>query len=174
MTTLSVDIPVLTTERLILREPREADLDAMVAFEASDRTRYIGGKLEPWQTWGVLNATIGSWITRGFGWWTVEDRASGVMAGRVGVGYPLDWPEPELGWHIYDGFEGRGLAHEAALAARNCAHGQMGLGPLISLIHPENTRSRRLAERLGAVIETDDYILRGEPCLIYRHPQVSA
>ena len=34
MPTLSVDIPVLTTERLILREPRLADLDAITAFGA--------------------------------------------------------------------------------------------------------------------------------------------
>lgn len=170
MATLSVDIPVIETERLILREPRLSDLDAMIAFGTSDRTQYVGGKMVPWQSWGALNATIGHWITRGFGWWMLEDKASGQTAGRVGVGYHLDWPEPELGWHIYDGFEGKGLAYEAALAARNHAQGQMGLGPLISLIDHGNIRSQRLAERLGAVVETPNYQIRGASCAIYRHP----
>ncbi len=174
MPTLSVDIPVLTTERLILREPRLADLDAITAFGASDRAQYVGGKVAPWQSWNILNAAIGHWITRGFGWWVLEDKASGAVAGRVGVGYHIDWPEPELGWHIYQGFEGKGLAYEAALAARDHAQGQMGLGPLISLVPPDNLRSRHLAERLGAVIETEGYEVRGTPCLIYRHPQVPA
>ena len=48
MPTLSVDIPVLKTERLILREPRLADLDAVTAFGASDRAQYVGGKVAPW------------------------------------------------------------------------------------------------------------------------------
>ncbi|MFD1795666.1 GNAT family N-acetyltransferase [Paracoccus aurantiacus] len=173
MTTLTIDIPVLETERLFLREPRLSDLDAIVAFGMSDRTEFVGGKLEPWQSWNVLNAAIGHWINRGFGWWVLEDKATGAVAGRAGIGYHLDWPEPELGWHIYDGFEGKGLAYEAALAARDHANRHFGLGPLISLIAHGNTRSRRLAERLGAKIETEDFQIRGTPCMIYRHPQVA-
>ena len=49
----------------------------------------------------------------------------------------------------------------------------MGLGPLISLIAPENLRSRRLAERLGAVPESETSI-RGTTCIIYRHPMGTA
>lgn len=171
MTTLSIDIPVLETDRLILREPRLSDLDAMTAFGATDRTRFVGGVMAPWQSWNMLNAAIGHWITRGFGWWMVEDKASGAIAGRVGIGHHIDWPEPELGWVVYDGFEGRGIAYEAALAARNHAQGPMGFAPLISLIAPDNLRSRRLAERLGATVEREDAEVRGTACMIYRHPQ---
>lgn len=174
MPSLSVDIPVLETERLFLREPRLDDLDAIVAFGMSDRTEFVGGKLEAWQSWNVLNAAIGHWINRGFGWWVLEDKATGDVAGRAGIGYNLDWPEPELGWHIYEGFEGKGLAYEAALAARDHATRHFGLGPLISLIAHGNARSRRLAERLGATIESDNFQVRGTPCMIYRHPQVAA
>ena len=63
---------------------------------------------------------------------------------------------------------------DAGRTARDHAQGQMGLGPLISLVPPDNLRSRHLAERLGAVIETEGYEVRGTPCLIYRHPQVPA
>jgi ABC-type sugar transport system permease subunit len=39
--TLPFDIPVLATERLVLREPREADLDAMRAFFLGARAQFM-------------------------------------------------------------------------------------------------------------------------------------
>ncbi len=45
--------------------------------------------------------------------------------------------------------------------------------PMISLIAPENARSRRLAERMGAQIEREGEVT-GIPCLIYRHPAEAA
>ncbi|WP_134727140.1 GNAT family N-acetyltransferase [Paracoccus luteus] len=171
--TLSAVVPVVETDRLILRAPRLGDLDAIAAFAVSDRSRFVGGPGPAWQGWSSLTGMIGHWVLRGFGWWVVEDRATGAVAGRVGMGQHVDWPEPELGWHIYEGFEGRGLAFEAALAARRCAQGRQGLGRMISLVHPENTRSRRLAERMGAVPERE-FTLRGNPCIVYRHPQEAA
>ena len=172
MTLLSVDIPVLETERLVLREPRMDDLPAMAAFHASDRVAHIGGPLEEWAVFVRLSANLGQWFLRGHGWWTIEDRATGAVAGRCGIGMATDYPEPELGWHVYDGFEGRGLASEAALAARRWWTGRGNPAP-ISLIRPANTRSIRLAERLGAVPERE-ITLRGEPCLVYRHPAEGA
>jgi len=170
---LSVDVPVIETDRLILRAPRFEDLEAITAFGLSERSRFVGGPVEDWQSWSILTGMIGHWIIRGFGWWMIEERATGRVAGRTGIGHHIDWPEPELGWHLYDGFEGKGIAFEAALAAREHAHAVMGLGPLISLIAHENIRSRRLAERLGAVPESET-VIRGTPCLLFRHPMGTA
>lgn len=171
MASLGLDIPVLETERLILRAPRLDDLGAITAFGTSERSRFVGGPMNDVGSWNALMILMGHWTARGFGWWMLEEKATGQVAGRVGIGHHVDWPEPELGWHLYDRFEGRGFAHEAAVVARDYAHRQMGLGPLISLIHPDNHASRRLAERLGAHIEQESFLLRGEPCMIYRHPK---
>lgn len=170
---LSVQVPVLSSRRLILREPRLADFDAFAAFSASPRAGFVGGPMDRAQAWRRFASGIGHWILRGFGLWTIEDRASGAVAGRTGLIAHEGWPETELGWQIYEGFEGRGYAHEAAMLARDHARHVMGLPPMISLIAPENTRSRRLAERMGAQIEGEGAVT-GIPCLIYRHPQVSA
>ncbi|MBU3028676.1 GNAT family N-acetyltransferase [Paracoccus marinaquae] len=171
--TILVKVPVLETGRLRLREPRLDDWDAVRAFGLSERSRYIGGPFEEWQIWTSLLAPIGHWAVRGYGFWTVEEKATGRVTGRLGVINHIDWPEPELGWQIYEGFEGKGMAYEAAMAARAHAATAMGLGPLISQIHPDNIRSRRLAERMGAVIEREGEV-RGTPCLIYRHPAEAA
>lgn len=172
-TTIQIAVPVLETGRLRLREPRIADWDAVRAFGLSERSRFIGGPFEEWQVWASLLMPIGHWAVRGYGFWTVEDKATGRVAGRVGIINHIDWPEPELGWQIFEGFEGKGLAFEAAMAARHHARAVIGLAPPISQIHPDNLRSRRLAERMGAVIEREGEV-RGTPCLIYRHPEETA
>lgn len=167
--TLPFAIPVLETERLILREPREADLVPMAEFGASDRSRFVGGPSDRWDAWRALIAGIGHWALRGYGYWSVDLKESGQMIGRVGVINHDGWPEPELGWQVYEGSEGKGYAHEAALAARAFAKSGLGLGPLISHIAPENQRSIRLAERLGATFERRG-TLKGSVIDIWRHP----
>lgn len=165
----SVSVPVVRTERLILREPRVADLDAVAGFMASSRAGFVGGPMTRFESWRNILMICGHWVIRGYGYWTVEEAATGRVVGRIGVHmHEEKWPEPELGWQIFDGFEGRGYAHEAALAARaQAAH--MGLGPLISLVAPDNLRSRQLAERMGAVVEREIELL-DKQVLMYRHP----
>ena len=170
---LSVQVPVLSSQRLILREPRLADFDSYAEFSASPRAGFVGGPMDRAQAWRRFAAGLGHWILRGFGLWTIEDKTTGAVAGRTGLILHEGWPETELGWQIYDGFEGQGYAHEAAMAARDHACRIMGLPPMISLIAPANTRSRRLAERMGARIERETELL-GHPCLIYRHPAEAA
>ena len=130
---LSVQVPVLETQRLILREPRLADFDAYADFSASSRADFVGGPMDRAQAWRRFASGIGHWILRGFGLWTIEDKTTGAVAGRTGLIAHEGWPETELGWQIYDGFEGQGYAHEAAMAARHQAYHVMGLPPMISL-----------------------------------------
>ena len=167
---LAVRVPVLRTERLILREPRFQDLDAIAGFMASPRAAFVGGVMTRHQAWRQMLQVFGHWQVRGYGYWTVEEQATGRIVGRTGIHYhECEWPGPELGWQLFDGFEGKGYAHEAAAAARSHAP-QLGLSePLISLVAPGNSASRRLAERMGAVVERETEVL-GQPCLIYRHP----
>ena len=66
--------------------------------------------------------------------------------------------------------EGRGIAAEAARALRDWAYAAQGWTTLVSYIDPENARSIRLAERLGARLDPDAPHPDGRPCLVYRHP----
>ncbi len=171
--TFAVTIPTLTTDRLTLRPPRESDLETLVAFGQSERTRFIGGKRERFEAWRGLLAIIGHWALRGYGYWSVDTR-EGEFVGRVGVSLHDGWPEPELGWHLFDGFEGRGYATEAAKAARDHAYRVWGMGPVISFIAHENPRSIAVAERLGARFEREGEPDGPHPYGIWRHPGVAA
>ncbi|AVO36839.1 GNAT family N-acetyltransferase [Pukyongiella litopenaei] len=163
-------IPVIETERLILRGPRESDFEAFAAFGASERAKFVGGPYPRLRSWGAFLATYGHWALRGYGMWVVEHRASGQAAGRIGMIFNDGWDEPELGWHIFGGFEGKGLAFEGASAARAFAAEHLGLDGVISYIDPANTRSVALARRLGASIERDGEVA-GHPCQVWRHPR---
>ncbi len=44
------------------------------------------------EAWRNMALVLGHWQLRGFGLWAVEDRASGLLAGRVGCWRPEGWP----------------------------------------------------------------------------------
>jgi RimJ/RimL family protein N-acetyltransferase len=163
--------PVLDTQHLILRGPEPRDAEAVMGF-LLDQGRAAGfgpaaNRGEAWR-WFALN--IGHWHLHGYGYFTIEHRDTGTPAGITGVWNPEGWPEPELGWVVFSGFEGRGIAHEAASRARRYAYEDLGLTTLTSNIVPGNTRSIALAERLGAWFEREyDNISMGRD-LLYRHP----
>jgi RimJ/RimL family protein N-acetyltransferase len=161
--------PTLTTARLLLRQAAETDLPAMIAFGQSPRSRFTGGPLDAFGAWRALLAGIGHWTLRGYGFFSVDEVATGAFVGRVGVIFHPGWPAPELAWHLFDGFEGKGFATEAAAAARDWYGRTISTVPLISQIDPGNLASRRVAERLGARLDRADVQL-GETVEIWVHP----
>jgi len=159
----------LETERLILRPPTVADVPAMAAYSDSPRAVYTGGSQGPVRAWLQSASTLGHWHIRGFGLWAVTLRESGEMIGLVGPFYPDGWPETEVGWLLFDGYEGRGYAFEAAQAAITDARERLGWSTVVHYIAPENARSIALAERLGATHDPNAQCpFPDTPSLVYR------
>jgi len=168
-------IPVLTTERLSMRGPVAADFEPVAAFLDSDRAAWIGGRRNRADAWRTFAVLVGHWALRGYGMWSVDERATGAFVGMVGLYYPEDWLAPEVGWWIVDAeCEGKGYACEAAVAARRYAFDIVGWPEVFSVIAPENARSIRLAERLGATLDRTVTAPNGRPASIYRHPAPEA
>jgi RimJ/RimL family protein N-acetyltransferase len=161
-------IPVLETERLILREWRNDDFEGYRAYRADPALMKFIGLADTHAAWREMAYMAGHWLLRGFGNWSVVEKSSGKACGHCGPYYPMEWPEPEIGWGLYPGFGGKGYATEAATAALNYAYTNMGWTTAISLIASENAPSIALAKRLGAVSEST-LIYRNTPCTIYRH-----
>lgn len=169
---MMINIPEVETERLVLKAPSIENLPAMNTFFASQRSRFVGGPCDEGEVWRGLLRTLGHWAVRGYGFWHVEEKASGAWIGYTGFLYHIEWPEPELGWGVAEAFEGKGYMYEAAMGARAAGARLFGLNGVISLIDPENTRSRKLAERMGAQFEREAQV-KGYDCHIYRHPKES-
>ena len=166
-----VEIPRLETERLVLRALRLEDFEPLAAFYAGPRARFIGGPMTRQQAWGKFQSFLGMWVLRGYGMYAIEEKATGLLVGRAGMQWHEQVPEPEMAWSLLDGFEGRGYAAEAALAAREDAYLRHGLDAPISLIDPQNAPSLALARRLGCVREAGDFTYAdGHVVEVWRHP----
>lgn len=105
-------------------------------------------------------------MSREDAWRQLEEVGTGAFVGRVGLHYPEGWPDREVAWALAREFWGRGYAFEAARAALQEAFETLGWPRLISLIDPANTRSVRLAQRLGERLEGEATI-RGHPVAVY-------
>lgn len=165
-----IDIPVIETARLLLRAPAARDFEAYAAFRGSDRARMLGGPFTRGQAFSQFAALIGHWELRGFGRWIAADIDTDAALGVVGILYPEGWPEPELAWSLFEWSEGRGLAFEAAGAARAHAYDRLGMTTLISLVAADNPRSEALARRLGARPDGNADIPGHGPVPVWRHP----
>lgn len=165
------DTPVLETERFVLRAPKVDDFDAMRAFFASDRAKYVGGPVaKPRPAWNILGHMIGHWAMRGFGLFVITEKGSDTGLGGVGPWFPATWPEREIGWTCWDtAREGTGMMAECAAATLRHAFGDLGWDTAVSYIDPKNSRSIALAKRLGAALDPSAQSPGDDPCSVYRH-----
>ena len=152
-----VTAPVLETSRLRLRGFRAEDFDKWFAFSRLPAYyRYFGNEPMPAEeVWKLLLRSAGHWVIMGFGFWAVEEKASGRFVGAVGflrllrdIDPPLG-DAPEIGWVMNPAIHGRGYASEAVEAV--LAWGTSHFGPVrtVCIIHPENEPSLRLAAKFG-------------------------
>lgn len=161
-------VPVLETERLILREFREDDFPIYERLSADPSVmRYLGGKtFNQAEAWRHMAFMVGHWTLRGYGYFALEEKESGQFIGRAGFIYPTGWPGFELGWTVAPTHQRRGFAFEVAQRLLKYAFEDLDKSHVISLIHRDNTPSRRVAEKLGETVEGETEVL-GMPVLIY-------
>lgn len=141
----------IETERLLMRPPCEEDLNGWAALFTDPRSNaFIGGDQGRAAAWRHMAAETGSWRLKGYGFYSLIEKASGRWIGRAGPHWPEGYPALELGWGLLPDHWGRGLATEAARAAVAATFARLKVSAIIHLIDPENLPSIRVAQRLGA------------------------
>jgi RimJ/RimL family protein N-acetyltransferase len=151
---------IAEAQRVFLRPFHIADLDAMAEVFGDPEVMRFGPGPQPreWvQRWlrGCLEDYYQKW---GFGLWAVVHKPDRRVIGFCGLTRFDDVdgrPEIELGYRLARAFWGRGLATEAARAARNYAFAVLALPRLVALIDPRNGASIRVAEKGGLRYEKD-------------------
>ena len=147
----------LRTKRLLLRPWRDADLEPLVALNAHPEVyEFLTSVPDRDWTADFIARSRRHFEQHRFGRFALE-ATSGELAGQLigfcGVAHPTFIPavadRPELGYRLGRFAWGQGFATEAAIACRDDAFYRAGLRQLISLIDPGNTRSRRVAEKVG-------------------------
>ena len=118
--------------------------------------RYIrAGALARVDAWWQMARYIGHWQLRGYGLWAVIERTTGHLIGHLGFLNPEGGHGFELGWALARNAWGNGYALEGTRAAIHHAFNELNRDHIACLIRPENTRSIRLAERLGGRLEQE-------------------
>ncbi|WP_342376708.1 GNAT family N-acetyltransferase [Myxococcus stipitatus] len=162
----------LTTDRLLLRAFRESDVDEVFTlhsdaesnrFLASARLHSKDGARE------LLSLWLSDWAKHGVGYWMVEKREQPGVAVGVG-GFRHKQLEGRtvlnLAYRLSPHVHGAGYATEIARTALEVARQHFPEVPLVAIIHPENTASIRVAERLGLKLERE-IPLEGEKNRLY-------
>jgi RimJ/RimL family protein N-acetyltransferase len=168
------NVPVIETERLRLRGHRLDDFIHCAAMWADpDVTRYIGGKpLTEEESWTRLLRYVGHWWLLGFGYWVVEEKATGNFAGEIGFAdYKRDLESslkgvPEIGWVLASPAQGKGYATEAVRAAVEWGDAHFQSARTACIIAPENAASIRVAVKCG-YRELKSMTYKGQPTLVF-------
>ncbi|MCV2876976.1 GNAT family N-acetyltransferase [Rhodobacteraceae bacterium XHP0102] len=160
--------PTLQTERLTLRPMHHGDFLAYAALMASTRSIYMGGPYDTAAAWGLFCHDAGCWALFGHGALMMDRHGTNETVGQVGLNAGPLFPETELGWIVYEGYEGQGYATEGAAALRDWGFDNLTVESLVSYTDPRNGASQAVARRLGAV--EDRTAQRQDPeDLVYRH-----
>jgi RimJ/RimL family protein N-acetyltransferase len=158
----------LETARLRLRARTSADLDAIMALDADPAVRaFIGGPPDPEAHRAEVARNIALGRPEPHASWAVEWRDAPGLLGLCGLS---PWEETgltQIGWRLRRAAWGRSVATEAAGAVLARALGPLGLRAVVTLIHPDNAASIRVAEKIG-MVPCGGTQYRGTAQLLYR------
>lgn len=122
----------------------------------ADFTKYIGGiPSTRQQCWMRLLNFSGHWDLMGYGYWAVEEKATGLYVGCVGFSDFKRVPNdelarlPEAGWAFAPSFQKKGYCTEAMRAAMEWGSMNLRSHAVFCGIHRENIPSLKIAKGLG-------------------------
>jgi RimJ/RimL family protein N-acetyltransferase len=163
------------TARLLLRVPELADAEAFMGIlwdpEVVEQKQVTLREPPGGLDLALKNTSdmTRQWELRGYGQWSVVEKATGQVIGVVGFYHPQrEWPGVDLGWVIHRSRWGHGLATEAATAALEWVWERTQVNRIVSLIAPDDHRSMRIATKIGERFERADVDpMNGEPVHVF-------
>jgi ribosomal-protein-alanine N-acetyltransferase len=170
-----MQIPILTTERLILREFTEQDVDALHdVLSERDVHRYFPRTDPPTreQVEKIIARQLAHWEKHNCGWWAVILRESQKLIGWCGLQFLPEFDEVEVAYLLGGPYWGQGLATEAAWAAVQFGFRSLGLERIIALAHVENAASQRVIQKLG-MSQVEQLNIWGMDCYHYSLPRTA-
>ncbi len=162
-------MPVLETERLILRPLTMEDVDDLAAIYADpDVMRYFEGTRSVEETRSRVEETIAQYAQTGVDFLATIYKENGQFIGRCGLLWQVidGQQEVEVAYMLAKAYWGRGLGTEAARALKEHGFRDFGFRRLISIIDPGNIASQRVAEKNG-MRYARDIDFEGHPCRLY-------
>jgi RimJ/RimL family protein N-acetyltransferase len=148
------------TDRLLLRQWRDDDLRPWAAMNADPEVReFFPSVLNQQEAADSIAYFRAELENRGWGWWAIEERATGRFAGMAGldpVEEGLPFKGVEAGWRLTRWAWGRGYATEAARAVLEYGFAQLHLPEILAIAAAGNVRSHAVMRRLGMTHDPAD------------------
>jgi [ribosomal protein S5]-alanine N-acetyltransferase len=146
-------MPILETERLILREFTIADASFMVELlNTPSWLQYIGERnvrtIAEAEVY-LLNGSIKSYAENGFGFYAVVEKTSQQTIGLCGLTNRTNLPDSDIGFAFLPDFMCKGFGFEAAGATLDFAKSSLGLKKIIAIVQPDNGISIKLLKKIG-------------------------
>lgn len=153
--------PSIETPRLILRDWRDADIEAWVQMNADPRVTEFFARNYTRELSESLAAAMREQLdAKGYGWWAVEVRGGAPFAGVIclqEVPFQASFtPANEIGWRFSVENWGRGYATEGARAALDFAFNELAWHEVVAFTAASNLRSQRVMERLRMTHDPGD------------------
>lgn len=167
------------TERLVVRDWQPEEADRLYdMYSRPEVVRFLGAVPTPMPSLEAAQERIERGLRRNaehagatpFGWWAVQVRDTGLVAGTVLL-VPVDAADQsgqpvEVGWHLHPDSWGNGYATEAARGALDRAWAA-GLPEVIALTDEANTASQAVCGRLGLDLRGLSDAYYGKPLLVW-------
>ncbi|MET3666279.1 GNAT family N-acetyltransferase [Caulobacter sp. 1776] len=168
-----MNVPTLTTARLILSPPQLADFEDSLAMWSDPLVvRHVGGRpFTEEESWTRLMRARGLWEVLGFGYWAVREASTGRYVGEVGFGdlrrdlEPSLYGLPEMGWVLAAWAHGHGFGTEAVRAGLAWIDEALAPPVVPCIIDVENTPSIALATKVGFTLKTHT-TFKGAPIVV--------
>jgi 3-dehydroquinate dehydratase/shikimate dehydrogenase len=149
--------PIIQTERLILRQWREEDLEPFAALNADPQVmEYFPAIISRQESDQMMKRMQTKIEERRWGWWAVSLMENEKFIGLIGMNdvdqatFPAHFfPAVEVGWRLANPFWGKGYATEGALACLKYGFETLNLEEIVAFTAVQNTRSRAVMERIG-------------------------
>ncbi len=168
-----MQIPALTTDRLILRGFTAQDADALYSVLQDRELHHYFPRTEPpsrERVEQIIATQRAHWEEHRCGWWAVLLRESQQMIGWCGLRFLPEFGEIEVAYCLGKPYWGQGLATEGARAAVEFGFRTLGRERILAFAHVENVASQRVIHKLGMSF-VEQLNIWGIDCYKYELPR---
>ncbi|MCB0478296.1 MAG: GNAT family N-acetyltransferase [Crocinitomicaceae bacterium] len=163
----------IETERFILREFRETDVDDLFEMDSDPEVhRYLGNQplKSKDQVFEYIGAVQQQYKDFGIGRWIVEDMKTKECLGWSGLKYETSHIDQskyyDLGYRLKRKHWGKGIATETSEAALDFGFHCLHIKKICGVAHVDNIASNHVLQKLGFT-QTKDFLYEQEPCHWY-------